>query len=64
MLPLPTRSISWRPVPLWCAVLTLGWMAPLSAQKTDTVVIRNGDIITGEIKKLKGSGVLHLECRF
>ena len=27
-------------------------MAPLAAQKTDTVVIRNGDILTGEIKKL------------
>ena len=46
----------WRPG-LGRSVAVLAWLAlsstsPLHAQKTDTVALRNGDVVTGEIKRL------------
>ncbi len=39
-------------------LLAVGWLAcggaaPLLAQKTDTLIVRNGDVMTGEIKELQ-----------
>ena len=41
------------PRPLFASILLLTIASPLMAQKTDTLVARNGDVMTGEIKEYK-----------
>lgn len=42
-----------RAILLAVAWLACGGAAPLLAQKTDTLIVRNGDVMTGEIKQLQ-----------
>ncbi len=43
-----------------CAVVAaLLWVPPLTAQKVDTVVLRNGDRITGELKNLDRGSIMY-----
>jgi hypothetical protein len=58
--------------PMWLIILTL-WCTPLLAQKTDVVVLKNGDRITGEIQKMEAGmlefstdpmGTVYIEWRF
>lgn len=47
------QSVRWLWSLLACVVLSAGWAIPAAAQKLDTVVVINGDRITGEIKQME-----------
>ncbi|HJS47000.1 MAG TPA: DUF481 domain-containing protein [Gemmatimonadales bacterium] len=47
-----TRWSAWRPLALAAVLVPVLLPSPAAAQKTDVVVLRNGDRITGEVKGL------------